>query len=101
MKAKTFFIFEMLKGIFYTFTTQSGNEVSLTATHMIPIINGNKNIEIIRAENVQLTDRLMMFNETVEIKNISKTIKQGYYSPLTLTGYLLVNNISTSIYSDK
>lgn len=42
-----------------------------------------------------------MFNKKVRIENISENIRHGFYSPLTLTSYLLVNNISTSIFADS
>lgn len=45
--------------------------------------------------------QLIMFNKKVKIKNIIENIRYGYYAPLTLTSYLLVNNISTSVFPDS
>ncbi|CAF1584213.1 unnamed protein product [Didymodactylos carnosus] len=88
--------------LFYTFTTSDCNEVSLTDSHNIPVYCWNKNkIEIILASKVTINDRLIMYGKKVEIKNISINIRQGFYSPLTVTGYLFVNNISTSVFSDN
>jgi len=42
-----------------------------------------------------------MFNKKVKIESITKNIRNGYYAPLTLTSYLLVNNISTSVFTDS
>jgi len=42
-----------------------------------------------------------MFGRKIEIENISINTRQGFYAPLTFTGYLFVNNISTSVFSDR
>ncbi len=89
-------------GLFYTFKTKQGYEVSLTGTHNIPIFVLEENqIKFLPASKVTLKHRLIMFGQKVEIENISLTARQGFYSPLTLSGYLFVNNISTSIFSDR
>jgi len=42
-----------------------------------------------------------MFDRKVPIENILISSRQGFYSPLTLTSSLFVNNISTSVFSDR
>ncbi|CAF4199628.1 unnamed protein product, partial [Adineta steineri] len=88
------------KAVFYTFQSVEGNQVSLTGSHNIPVFDTIRNeMTIKRADLVTTQDRLIMLGKTVEISNISITISQGFYAPLTLTGYLMVNNVSTSVFS--
>jgi hypothetical protein len=92
----------IILGLFYTFKTKQRYEVSLTSAHNIPVFVPEKNkIEFLPASKVTLKHRLIMFGANVEIENISLTARQGFYSPLTLSGYLFVNNISTSVFSDR
>ena len=88
--------------VFYTFTTKDGYEVSLTETHSIPVFDHETNqIAFFRASRVTLKHHLIMFNRRVQIQTITLNRRYGFYSPLTLSGYLLVNNISTSVFSDR
>jgi hypothetical protein len=50
------------------------------------------------ASKVTLTHRLIMLGKIVEIQNITQSYRIGFYAPLTLTGKLLVNNLSSSVY---
>ncbi len=90
-------LFEIIMlGLFYTFGTKKGNEVSLTDSHNISVFISEINqIEYLRASEVTLKHHLIMLSGKIEIENISINSHQGFYSPLlTLTGYLFVNNIS-------
>jgi len=92
----------IILGLFYTFKTVEGYEISLTATHNIPVFISEENkIQFLRASKVTMKHRLIMFGRNVEIENISIDFLQGYYSPLTNTGYLFVNNISASVFPDR
>jgi hypothetical protein len=42
-----------------------------------------------------------MHDRKVEIESITMNSRNGYYSPLTLSSSLLVNNISTSVFADR
>jgi hypothetical protein len=87
---------------FYPFKTIDDHQFSLTSSYNIPVFDLNENkIKIICAEKVTIKHRLIMFGKYIQIKNISINIRQGFYSPLSLTSNLFVNNISTSIFSDK
>ncbi|CAF1134440.1 unnamed protein product [Adineta steineri] len=88
------------KAMFYTFQSVEGGQFSLTGSHTLPVFDTIRNeITMKRADSVTMQDRLIMFGKTVEITNISITVSQGFYAPLTLTGYLMVNNVSTSVFS--
>ncbi|CAF4263302.1 unnamed protein product, partial [Adineta steineri] len=90
------------KVMFYTFQSVEGGQFCLTGSHNIPVFDTIRNkVTMKRADSVTMQDRLIMFGKTVEISNISLTISQGFYAPLTLTGYLMVNNVSTSIFSSN
>lgn len=83
-------------------TLVDGNELSLTGLHYIPIFDVRKHeIRMIRSSDVSVGDQLLMHDEMVSIANISISFRHGFYSPLTLSGYLAVNNISTSVFSDR
>ncbi|CAF1185811.1 unnamed protein product [Adineta steineri] len=88
------------RAVFYTFQSAEGGQFSLTGSHNIPVFDTIRNkMTMKRADSITMQDHLIMFGKTVEISNISITISQGFYAPLTLTGYLMVNNISTSVFS--
>ncbi|CAF0901329.1 unnamed protein product [Adineta steineri] len=90
------------KVMFYTFQSVEGGKFSLTGAHNIPVFDTIENkIKIKRASLVTMQDRLIMFGKTVEITNILITIGKGFYSPLTLSSYLMVNNVSTSVFSEN
>jgi len=99
------FLFHTLVSIvalFYTFHTEDGYEVSLTETHNILVyLSNDDRIDFLRTSRVTLDHQLIMFNKKVKIMNITQNIRNGYYSPLTLSSYLLVNNISTSVFADS
>lgn len=82
--------------------TIDGDKVSLTGAHNIPIFDPDQNqTRILRSSKVTMKDHLIRLGQTVPLKEIRKQIKSGFYSPLTLSGYLLVNGISTNVYSDR
>ncbi len=88
---------------FYRFTTFDGHFLSLSGNHSIVIFNiqSNKTIYIF-ASKVTNEHHLVMPNRTVKInKKKINSFLTGVYSPLTLTGNLLFNNISTSVYSNR
>jgi hypothetical protein len=82
--------------------TINGYEVSLTEFHNIPVFDPKNNqIQFFPASKVQLTHRLIMYGEIVPIENISSSNLIGFNAPLTRSGYLMVNNISTSVFPNK
>ena len=92
----------MFVALFYTFKTKQGNEISLTATHNIYVyLPEQDRIEHLRASKVTLDHRLIMHEQKVQIESITVNTRHGYYSPLTLSSYLFVNNISTSVFADR
>jgi hypothetical protein len=85
--------------IFYTIETIDGHSLSLTKSHNIPVYDLEKNqIKFVRASKVTLKHCLIILDQKVKVKNITIGSRVGFFSPLTLTGYLLVNNISTSVF---
>lgn len=92
----------LILALFYTFKTPEGHEVSLTSNHGLFVYLPQSNeIHYSRASGVTFKHQLIMLGKTVEIESISLNQRQGYYSPLTLSSYLYVNNISTSVFVDK
>ncbi len=86
---------------FYTFTTIEGQTISLTDSHYIVIVaNGEKKMKTVCASKVTLEDQLVMVGRTIGLKKIVYSKRIGFYSPVTISGYLLVNNLSTSNYID-
>ncbi|CAF1484815.1 unnamed protein product [Adineta ricciae] len=86
---------------FYTFTTVENQTISLTDTHFLVIFDSqDKQMKTISASRVTLNHRLVMINRTISLKQIEIVQRIGFYSPITISGYLLVNNLSTSVYSD-
>ena len=86
---------------FFTFITTGGHAVSLTSAHfIIAVARTETRMKIIRASQVTLQHRLIIADRTVSLKKITYAERIGYYSPITLSGYLAVNNLSTSVYVD-
>ncbi len=86
---------------FYTFTTIEGDTVSITGTHFIIVVHSNEQkMKIIPALKVTLKHQLIMAGRRIGLKQIVYSERIGFYSPITLSGYLAVNNLSTSVYVD-
>ncbi|CAM4832080.1 unnamed protein product [Rotaria magnacalcarata] len=84
---------------FYTFKTLEEHTISLTDSHFIlAMAKDEDKIKIIRASEVTLEHRLIMNHRTIGIEQIVYSERIGFYSPITLSGYLTVNNLSTSVY---
>lgn len=88
--------------MFYTFKAKEGSEISLTSTHNIFVYFPEQDqIQHLRASRVTLKHRLIMHGRKLELESITMNLRNGYYSPLTLSSYLYVNNISASVFSDR
>jgi hypothetical protein len=88
--------------IFYTITTVEGHSVSLTGTHILPVFVPEENKRIfLRASKVTLKHHLILLGRTIKIENIRINQRIGFNSPLTLSSYLFVNNISTFVFTDR
>lgn len=87
---------------FYVFEISENNQIRLIDSHNIHIYDSeDKQIKTICASKVTNKHHLIMYNKTIPIKTISINIRHGFYSPLTLSGSLLINNISASCFSDR
>lgn len=92
----------MILALFYKFETVDGHEVSLTGSHNIPIYDRREQrVKVIRSSDVTMQDQLIIRGRKITLRNISTHSAQGFYSPLTMTSYLLVNDILTHVFSDK
>lgn len=88
--------------MFYTFKIKQGHGISITGNHLIFVyIPEEDRIDHIPASKVTLKHRLIMHGQKVEIESITMNLRDGYYSPLTLSSYLYVNNISASVFADR
>jgi hypothetical protein len=90
-----------LLALFYTFTTETGHQLSLTAEHLIYI--GNQTY--IQARHIDSKQHTLFIVgkkgqlEPSRIRSIDIQLKQGYAAPITQHGTLLVNNVSSSCYA--
>lgn len=83
-------IFLPFIGLFHTLATQSGHSLSLTALHLLPIVEHGQLIYV-PAKDVQLGDLLrvlmkdgrMIDSAVMELK---MEMKDGFYAPLTMDG---------------
>ena len=92
----------MIIAIFYTITTTEGHSVSLTGTHILPVFNPEEDKTIfLRASKVTRKHHLILLGRTIKIENIKINQRLGFSSPLTMSSYLFVNNISTSVFTDR
>lgn len=90
-----------LLALFYTFTTETGHQFSLTPEHLVYVgnqtytqarhVNSKEHQLFVVGKNGQL--------ESSNIRSIEIQLKHGYATPITEQGTLLVNNISSSCYA--
>lgn len=95
-------------GLFYTFSTMSGKEITLTAKHLLYVIKQNTTFDVNRIEAV-FADRvtegqylLLRDKDSVIATIITKvTVKtrRGIYAPLTKHGTIIVDDIVASCYA--
>ncbi len=83
--------------MFHTIVTASGHSVSLTALHLIPIIQNDSTINYIPAKQVKIDDFVYVMSDDQlvlsPVVNVIIEMKTGYYAPLTTSG----NNTLTSL----
>ncbi len=73
----------------------------MTEAHYIVVASNNeKRMNIKPASSVTLADQLIMANRSISLQRTVISKRIGYHSTITLSGYLLVNNISTSVYAN-
>ncbi|CAF3513673.1 unnamed protein product [Rotaria socialis] len=91
--------------LFYTFTTIDGQSISMTAAHLIQTLipsslSFNMTVAFLPASKITLDHRLFVSgnNNPISIARIITIHRVGIYAPLTLSGTLLVNNISASCF---
>jgi hypothetical protein len=106
-EGKSFFFFDkilnktnFILALFYVLKTSCDNEISLTGYHLIGIISSQGNINYKIAKQIQIGDLLLNENlKPCPVTNITIQIKKGYYSPLTMKGTLIVNQILASSFA--
>jgi len=88
---------------FYKLSTVSGNVLVMTGTHGLFVMkNGSVKAEF--AENLVVGDNLIVSKDSNTTKieplvSISMVREMGWLDPLTRSGTIVVNNISTSCYA--
>ncbi|CAD5125015.1 unnamed protein product [Dimorphilus gyrociliatus] len=90
---------------FIRLRTQSGNFIELTKKHLIPIKSSeNEEKRYVFAQNVLLGSKVYSVVDGKEIEDevieISSKTYQGYYSPLTFHGTIVINGIQASCYAE-
>ncbi|CAF3458339.1 unnamed protein product [Rotaria socialis] len=82
--------------LFYTVTTESGQQISVTPDHYIRVENKG----YIIASQLTLNYSLFVahLNHPVRIRSIEKEFKVGLFSPVTFAGTILVNDVFASCY---
>lgn len=94
---REFLFFEVF---FYRFTTTDGKSLSLSKSHWIFVSEANQSdVHYVKSSEVTMNHRLIIFNAKVPLRKIEIVEQVGFYAPMTLSGYLTVNNVSTSIFS--
>ncbi|CAF1383993.1 unnamed protein product [Rotaria sordida] len=82
--------------LFYTVTTVSGHQMSITPDHYVRVENNG----YVTASQLTLNHSLFVthLNHPVRIRSIKKEFKAGLFHPITLAGTILVNDIFASCY---
>ncbi|CAF3770136.1 unnamed protein product, partial [Rotaria sp. Silwood1] len=87
---------EVTVALFYTVTTVSGHQISVTPDHYIRVENNGYDI----ASQLTLNHSLFVaqLNHPVRIRSIKQEFKAGLFSPVTFAGTILVNDVFASCY---
>eukprot|EP00058_Branchiostoma_floridae_P002196 XP_002587684.1 hypothetical protein BRAFLDRAFT_92731 [Branchiostoma floridae] len=91
---------------FIAVTTETGKTVALSKSHLIAIIKGEKNVTV-AAKDIAEGDKIFTVVESTEslvpekVVNVRYVLKSGQYCPHTYSGYMIVNGVYVSCYTDK
>lgn len=95
-------------GLFYTFFTESGKQLTLTAKHLVYVLNQNstvnlKQVEVVFADTVREGQYLLLVDKVsimaTAINRITVGSKRGMYAPLTKHGTIIVDDVIVSCYA--
>lgn len=96
-------LIDLYLALFYKIRTKSGHEISLTKYHLIGIESFEKNFHFKFAKDIRKDDFLYIYHhhqiQCSPVVNITIEIQQGFYSPLTIHGTMLINEILISSYA--
>ncbi|KAI8496346.1 gTPase, IMAP member 8 [Branchiostoma belcheri] len=91
---------------YISFTTEGGKTVALSQSHLITVIKGEKNVTV-AAREITEGDKLFTVKESTgclvpdKVVSARYVLKSGQYCPHTYSGYLIVNGVYVSCYTDK
>jgi hypothetical protein len=94
-------LISFVSALFYTLTTESGHQISVTSEHLLYV--GNQSY--LQAQWINSEEhRLYIMNEDghlepSSIRSIDVELRRGYATPITEQGTLIVNRIGSSCYS--
>lgn len=95
-------------GLFYTIHTSSGNQITLTAKHLLYVVNQNYSFEVdkiqaVFADSVSEGQYLLLRNHDYIVPTVITKVdvgtKQGIYAPLTKHGTIVVDDVIASCYA--
>jgi hypothetical protein len=76
--------------LFYTITTASGNKISLTGLHLLPIVKYDDTYVYVPAKQVKIGDILRVLSNgqlvSSPVIRVTQEMKTGFYAPLTTAG---------------
>ena len=85
---------------FLELTTENSSSVVLTAHHFLMSTPGlDEDPQMKRADEVAQGDFLLTSTGLEKVASIARVTRQGYGSPLTMSGDLLVNGVLSSNYA--
>lgn len=95
-------------GLFYTIHTESGKRITLTAKHLLYVVNQNssliaENYEAVFADTLTEGQFLLLGDKdsitATAINRISVETRRGIYAPLTKHGTIVVDDVIASCYA--
>jgi len=76
--------------LFYTIVTASGNKISLTGLHLLPIVKDDDTYVYVPAKQVKMGDILRVLSNgqlvSSPVLRVTQEMKTGFYAPLTTAG---------------
>jgi len=80
--------------------TATEKSIKMTSTHLMAKLNTEGQTEFVHAQEIEVGDRVLTTEGVETVARLEESIEKGVYSPLTVEGTVIVNNVVASCYAN-